>query len=323
MNMKAIVYTQTGGPEVLQIKEIPKPQPKNNQVLIRVKACALNIADYQPFEGKIGLTTHLMNLVLRRKGKPIGAEIAGIVESVGLDISHIKIGDAVFGKVAGSLPFGGLAEYALLDQERVEIMPTNLSFAEASSISISFETALGALKKANIKTKDKVMIYGASGGVGTFAIQIAKAMGTTVTGVCSTRNLSQAHQLGCDWVIDYKTQDFRKVGERFDSIIGINGCNPMKAYQALLKPNGLFVGVGNAKQASLALVKSFTSKQFTYLAGITSLQKGYLTYAKELVEQGKLRAVIDKVYQTYEIQDAIRYCIEEHPQGKVVINVDF
>ena len=321
--MKAIVYTKVGGPEVLQVREVPKPQAKKNQVLIRVKACALNVADYQPFEGKIGLGTHAMNLLLGRKGKPIGAEIAGIVEEVGPEISHIQVGDRVFGKVAGTMPIGGLAEYALMDKERVEAMPTGLSFSEAASLSISFETALGSLKKAAIKPGDEVLIYGASGGVGSFAIQIAKARGARVTGVCSTRNVTQAYQLGCSLVIDYKKEDFRQVGHTFDAIIGINGCNPMKDYKKLLKPDGIFVGIGNAKQASLALAKSFTSRQFTYLAGLVSPQKGYLTYAKELVEQGQLRPMIDKVYKTSQVQEVIRYCLEEHPQGKVVVAVDF
>lgn len=271
-SMKAIVYTKTGRPEVLQIKNLPKHQAQKNQVLIRVKVCVLNVADYQPFEGKINLSIHAMNLLLGRKGKHIGAEIAGIVEEVGPGISQFKVGDKVFGKVAGTMPVGGMAEYALMDKERVELMPTGLSFAAAASISISFETALGALIKANIKAGHEVMIYGASGGVGSFAIQIAKAMGARVTGVCSVRNVSQAYQLGCSQVVDYKREDFRQVGRTFDAIIGINGCNPMKDYQKLLKPKGIFVGVGNAKQASLALVKSFTSKQFTYLAGLVSLQ---------------------------------------------------
>lgn len=167
------------------------------------------------------------------------------------------------------------------------------------------------------------MIYGASGGVGLYAVQLAKVMGASVTGVCSTRNVALAKRMGCSEVIDYKKEDFAKVEKKFDAIIGINGCNSMKIYKKLLKPAGLFVGVGNAKQAARALFRSFISKNFTYFAGPMMPQKDYLAYAKQLAEAGKLTPHIDKIYSVANTKDAIRYMVESHAQGKVVVRMDF
>lgn len=324
--MKAMVYTRTGGLDVLEIKEIKKPIPNDNQVLIAVKAGALNISDYERFKtmnDKVSFSTKIMNAVMGFKGAPVGAEISGIVVEVGKNITCVKKGDSVYGKSAGFFPKGGFAQYALLDKERVYQKPENLSFEQASAISISFETALGAIRKAKIKTGQQVMIYGSSGGVGLYAVQLAKVLGAAVTGVCSTRNIEIARQMGCDYLIDYKKEDFTKIEKRFDVIIGINGCNPMKIYKKLLKEDGVFVGVGNAKQGFMAMFASLISKNFTYFAGAMSLQNGYLSYAKELAEAGKLVPYIDKVYSIRDTQEAIKYIITSHAQGKVVVSMDF
>lgn len=324
--MKAVVYTKTGNPDVLQVKELPCPRPKAKQVLIKVKACALNVADIQPFEqkkGKIPLSVRAMNLALGRKGKPIGAEIAGIAVKVGQDISHIRPGDLVFGKSAGFAPVGGCAEYALMDEKRVALMPESLSFEEAASLSISFDAALGAVNKGRIKSGDQVLVYGASGGVGSFAVQLAKVRGARVTGVCSGRNRLLALENGCSQVVDYQKEDFRKLETRFDVILGINGYNPMSDYQKLLKEDGIFVGVGNAKQGMAALAKSFSSKQFPYLAGILDPQEDYLNLARQLVEKGQLKTHLDQIFSVYQTKEAISYLLTEHAQGKVVIHIDF
>lgn len=324
--MKAMIYTKTGGLDVLKVQNIEKPTPNDNQVLIAVKAGALNIADYQRFESlseNVSLTNKMMNLVMGFKNAPLGAEISGTVVAVGKNITHVKVGDSVFGKTAGSFPKGGFAEYALMDKDRVYQKPENFSFEQASAVSISFETALGAVRKAKIQSGQEVMIYGSSGGVGLYAVQLAKALGANVTGVCSTRNIELAKAMGCDQIIDYKKEDFIKVGKKFDAIIGINGYNPMKSYKKLLKENGIFVGVGNAKQGFSAMFRSFTSKNFTYLAGMASLQEGYLAYAKELAEANKLVPYIDKVYSVNDTAEAIRYILTEHTQGKVVVKMDF
>lgn len=324
--MKAMVYTKNAGLDALQIKEIKKPIPKDNQVLIAVKAGALSITDYERFKtlsDKISLSMKITSTLMGFVGSPIGAEISGVVMEVGKNITHVKKGDFVFGKSAGFFPKGGFAEYALLDKERVYQKPENLSFEQASAISISFETALGAVRKANIKKGENVMIYGASGGVGLYAVQLAKIMGASVTGVCSTRNIELAKTMGCDKIIDYKKEDFTKCGMKFDAIIGINGCNPMKTYKNLLVSDGIFVGVGNAKQGVKAMLTSFISKNFTYLAGVASLQKGYLAYAKELAEAGKLKPHIDKIYSVRDTREAIKYIVTSHTQGKVVLTMDF
>ena len=324
--MRAVIYTKTGGLEVVKQQSVKMPLPKDDQVLIEVKACALNVSDYQRFQtknGKIPFSTALTNKMMGYIGKPLGAEISGIVVKVGKNVTHVQKGDAVFGKTAGSAPAGGIAEFALMDKDRVYKKPENFSFEEAATVSISFDTALGAVRKANIKPGQKVMVYGASGGVGLYAVQLAKAAGAEVTGVCSTRNTELAKTAGCDLVIDYKKQDFTRSDKKYDVILGINGCNPMKKYKKILSDKGVFVGVGDMNQAMKALMASFTSHNFTYYAGAFTKQEDYLQYAKELAETGKLHAYIDKVYSVNETVNAIQYLLTSHASGKVVIKTDF
>lgn len=324
--MKAMIYTKTGNLEVIKQQSVQMPLPNDDQVLVEVKACALNISDYQRFQtknGKIPVSTHITNKLMGYVGKPLGAEISGIVVKTGKNVTHVKKGDAVFGKTAGNSPVGGIAEYAVMDADRVYLKPDNYSFEEASAVSISFETALGAVRKANIESGQKVMVYGASGGVGLFAVQLAKVAGAEVTGVCSTRNVELAKTAGCDKVIDYKKQDFTQSNIKYDVILGINGCNPMKKYKSMMKENGIFVGVGDVNQAMKALVASFTSHNFTYYAGAFTKQEDYLQYAKELAEAKKLQVYIDKVYSANQTIDAIQYLLTSHASGKVVVKIDF
>ena len=324
--MKAMIYTKTGNLEVIKQQSVKMPLPNDDQVLVEVKACALNISDYQRFQtknGKIPVSTYITNKLMGYVGKPLGAEISGIVVKTGKNVTHVKKGDAVFGKTAGNSPVGGIAEYAIMDADRVYLKPDNYSFEEASAVSISFETALGAVRKANIKSGQKVMVYGASGGVGLFAVQLAKVAGAEVTGVCSTRNVELAKTAGCDKVIDYKKQDFTQSNIKYDVILGINGCNPMEKYKSMMKENGIFVGVGDVNQAMKALVASFTSHNFTYYAGSFTKQEDYLQYAKELVEAKKLQVYIDKVYSANQTVDAIQYLLTSHASGKVVVKIDF
>lgn len=324
--MKAMVYTREGGLDVLQIRELPKPSPTSRQVLIAVKAGALNVTDCERFKtlsDKVPLSMRLMNRALGFVGKPIGAEISGIVVETGAEVAHVKVGDQVFGKVAGFAPAGGFAEYALMDRERVNAKPSNLSFEQAAAVSISFETALAATRRAKVASGQDVLIYGASGGVGLYAVSLARAAGAKVVGVCSTRNIEIAKKAGCDSVIDYKTEDYTKCGLKFDAILGINGQNPMRDYQKLLKPDGVFVGVGNARQAFGALLKSLTSKHFSVIMGPKDKQPDYLSYAKELAESGNLVPYVDRVYPVAEAADAIRYLLTAHAQGKVVLRMSF
>ena len=324
--MKAVIYTKTGGLDVLKKQSIERPLPNDNQVLVEVKACALNIGDYQRFQtknGKIPLSTRITNQLMGYVGKPLGSEVAGIVKKVGKNVTCVKEGDAVFGKTSGTAPVGGIAEYALMDADEMCLKPDCLSFEEASTIAISFETALGAIRKANIKPQQNVMIYGASGGVGLYAVQLAKTAGAVVTGVCSTRNKELAKTAGCDKVIDYKKEDFTKTNIKYDAIIGINGCHPMKVYRSMMKEKGIFVGVGNVNQAMKALMASLTSHHFTYYAGAFTKQVDGLQYAKSLVEAKQLHTYIDKVYSVNETKQAIQYLLTSHASGKVVIKTDF
>ena len=324
--MQAVIYTKTGGLEVIKQQSVEMPLPNDEQVLVEVKACALNIGDYQRFQtkdGKIPISTYITNKLMGYVGKPLGAEIAGIVTKTGKKVTHVKVGDAVFGKTAGTAPVGGIAEYAVMDTDRVCKKPDNFSYEEASAVSISFDTALGAVRKADITNGQKVMIYGASGGVGLFAVQLAKVAGAEVTGVCSTRNTELAKSAGCDRVIDYKKKDFTKSDIKYDAVIGVNGCNSMKKYKSIMKEDGIFVGVGDVKQAMKALVASFKSHNFTYYAGAFTKQPGYLQFAKELAEAGRLHTYIDRVYSVNETTDAIQYLLSSHASGKVVIKIDF
>lgn len=326
MTLKAVIYTKTGGLEVIKQQYVETPLIGDNQVLVNVKACALNISDYQRFQtknGKIPISTYITNKMMGYIGKPLGAEISGIVVKTGKNVTHVKVGDAVFGKTAGTSPVGGLAEFATMDAERVCLKPENFSFEEASTVSISFDTALGAVRKAKIKPEQNVMVYGASGGVGLYAVQLAKVAGAIVTGVCSTRNIELAKAAGCDHIVDYKKEDFVRIDQKYDAILGINGCNPMKKYKSILKKNGIFVGVGNVNQAMKALIASFTSHQFTYYAGAFTKQSDYLKYAKELAETEKLHTYIDKVYSVNATPEAIQYLLSSHARGKVVIKIDF
>ena len=324
--MKAVIYTKTGGLEVIKQQSAEMSVPDDDQVLVEVKACALNIGDYQRFQtknGKIPISTYITNKMMGYIGKPLGAEIAGIVTKKGKNVTHVKTGDAVFGKTAGTAPVGGIAEYAVMDADRVCLKPDNFSFEEAAAVSISFDTALGAVRKADITNGQRVMIYGASGGVGLFAVQLAKVTGAEVIGVCSTRNIELAKSAGCDRIIDYKKEEFTKTDIKYDAIIGVNGCNPMKKYKSIMKEKGVFVGVGDVNQAMKALVASFTSHNFTYYAGAFTKQQDYLQYAKELAETGRLHTYIDRVYSVNETTEAIQYLLSSHASGKVVIKIDF
>lgn len=324
--MKAVVYTGKGGLEALRIQSVQMPLPDDDQVLVKVRACALNISDYQCFQtrnGKMPISTRITNKLMGYVGKPLGAEIAGVVVRTGENVTHVKAGDAVFGRTSGTAPVGGIAEYAVMDADRVYRKPCNFSFEEASAVSISFDTALGAVRKANIKPGQNVMIYGASGGVGLYAVQLAEAKGAVVTGVCSTRNVKLAESAGCDRVVDYRKEDFTETDLKYDAVIGVNGSNPMRKYKSIMKEDGIFVGVGNVNQAMKALAASFVSHNFTYYAGAFTRQPDYLQYAKELAESGKLHAYIDRVYSVNETREAIRYLLLSHAGGKVVIGVDF
>jgi NADPH:quinone reductase-like Zn-dependent oxidoreductase len=328
--MKGIVYTQFGSPEVLKLMDVEKPVPKVNQVLIKVKASALTNLEYtrfiEPIEGrKTPLMIHLMDKILKAEGKVIGSEVSGIVEEVGKCVTSVKKGDEIFAVAVGLQ--GAWAEYAVADETIVCLKPTNLSFEAAAVIPIGGITALGAVRIAKIKNGQQVLVYGASGGVGQYALQLSKAYGAIVTAVCSTRNLGMARGIGADYVIDYKQENFAKTGKTYDAIIAVNGYNPIGIYKKLLKKDGIYVAIGGMKQGIMgALQGPFYSnggKKMTSSTYFKAVKQKYLPHLKELAEEGKITPFIDRIFSVKDIPQAITYIVKNHAQGKVAINIDF
>ena len=320
--MKAIVYTQYGPPEVLQLKEVEKPTPKEHQVLVKVHAASANAMDYRRFE-KQSLLGRLMDKVLiKAVNTVLGADVAGTVEAVGSSVTEFHPGDEVFGIAPGAF-----AEYVCNGASKFALKPANLSFEEAAAVPVAAFTALQGLRdKGQIAPGQKVLIDGASGGVGTFAVQIAKSFGAEVTAVCSTRNLDIARSIGADHVIDYTREDFTKSGKRYDLILAVNGHHSILDYRRALSANGRCVVAGGPLAQVLQvillgpLVSRIGRKQIGF-QGIATTPKEDLLVIKQLLEVGKIVPVMDKNYPLRETAEAIRYLVKEHARGKVVITV--
>ncbi len=322
--MRAIVCNKYGSPDVLELKEIEKPMPLDNQVLVKVHSASLNFGNLVLLTGKPFLARFAFGL-LRPKYTIPGGDIAGVVEAVGKDVKQFQPGDEVFGDLS-ICGWGGFAEYVTAPEQALALKPTNISFEEAAATPMASVTALQGLRdKGKIKSGQKVLIYGASGGVGTFAVQIAKSFGAEVTAVCSTRNLEISNSIGADRIIDYTKEDFTQEEERYDLILGVNGSNSISAYKRALKPNGSFVHVGGAESQmfqSLVLapfISMFGSKKISTL--LQRANQNDLIYMKELIEAGKVKPVIDKRYKLNEIPEAFKYFQEGHAQGKVVLTI--
>ena len=324
--MKAIVYTKYGPPEVLQLKEVAKPEPTDNQVLVKVQAASANALDYRRFETTSTLGRFMDEVLLKATNKVLGADIAGRVEAVGAAVTQFRPGDEVFGVSAGSV--GGFAEYACAAEDNLALKPANLSFEAAAAVPVAALTALQGLRdNGQIQPGQKVLISGASGGVGTFAVQIAKSFWTEVTAVCSTRNLDMARSIGADYVVDYTKEDFSRNGRRYDLIIAVNGYHSILDYRRALSPSGIYVAVGGSIaqifQAMLLgpLVSRIGSRKMGFM-GIAKINQKDLVFIKELLEAGKVAPLIDRCYPLSEAVKAIRYLVEEHARGKVVITVE-
>ncbi|OCA85294.1 NAD(P)-dependent alcohol dehydrogenase [Pseudobacillus wudalianchiensis] len=322
--MKAIVCDKYGSPDVLELKEIKKPLPTENQVLVKVHSASLNFGNLVLLKGKPFLARFAFGLIRPKYSIP-GGDIAGKVEAVGKEVKLFQAGDEVFGDLSGC-GWGGFAEYVTVPEYTLALKPANISFEEAAATPMASVTALQGLRnKGKIKPGQKVLIYGASGGVGTFAVQIAKSFGAEVTGVCSTRNLDILHSIGADHVIDYTKEDFTKNEEYYDLILGVNGSNSISAYKRALKPNGSFVHIGGSEsQFFQALVLgpfiSMTgSKKISNL--LQRANQKDLNYVKELLETGKVKPIIDKRFELSEVTEAFKYFQEGHAQGKVVITI--
>jgi len=323
--MKAIVYTKYGPPDVLQLKEVAKPEPKDHQVLVKVQAASANALDYRRFEMASILGRIMDVVVLKAINKVLGADIAGRVEAVGAAVNQFKPGDEVFGVSAGSL--GGFAEYACAAENCLALKPANLSFEAAAATPVAALTALQGLRdKGQIQHGQKVLIYGASGGVGTFAVQLAKSFGTEVTAVCSTRNLDMARSIGADHVIDYTREDFTRNQPRYDLIFAVNGYHSLSAYKRALSPQGTYICAGGSlpQVFQAMLLGPWMSKNGAKKLGsmgISKVNHDDLVYLGELLRTGKVAPFIERYYPLSEVPAAIQYLANGHAQGKVVITV--
>lgn len=319
--MQAIVITKYGPPlEVLQLKQVEKPAPTHNQVLVKVHAASVNKKDLAPVRG--ALVARLLGTgLLEPKRKLLGDDIAGRVEAVGKNVKQFQPGDEVFGDALGAF-----AEYACAGEDWLALKPANVTFEDAATVPIAALTALQGLRAGQIQPGQKVLINGASGGVGTFAVQIAKSFGTEVTAVCSTGNLDTARWMGADHVIDYTQEDFTQNGQRYDLIVAANGDCSILGYRRALSPKGICVVLGGSLaqifQALLVgpFISKIGSKKLGFM-GIAKLNQKDLVFLKELLEAGKIKPVIDRRYPLSETAEAIRYLEEGHARGKVVITV--
>ncbi|MDH4120616.1 MAG: NAD(P)-dependent alcohol dehydrogenase [Deltaproteobacteria bacterium] len=322
--MKAMVYAKYGPPEVLSLKEVEKPSPQANEVLVKVVASSINAADWHLLTADIFLV-RLFTGLFKPKKQVLGADLAGRVEAVGHGVAKFKPGDAVFGKVEVQR-LGAYAEYMIAGEEDLVLKPNQVSFETAAAVPLAAVTALQGLRDlGQIQAGHKVLINGASGGVGTFAVQLAKHFGAEVTAVCSTSKVQQAKELGADHVMDYTQQDFTQLEQKYDLILAVNGYHPIAAYQRVLSPQGAYVMVGgHQKQMFAAILKGpWLSKKGGQRLGFLTLKPNPndLPLLKSLLETGKLKPVVDKRFPLSELVEAFRYFGQGHARGKVVISV--
>jgi NADPH:quinone reductase-like Zn-dependent oxidoreductase len=322
--MKAIVITKYGTPDVLELQEVDKPVPKDHEVLVKVHAASLTYSNLFLVSGK-PFPLRLMFGLLKPKLRIPGSDIAGRVEAVGGKAKKFRPGDEVFGDLS-NCGRGGFAEYVSVPENELGLKPANSSFAEAAAVPEAALVALQGLRdKGRIRKGQKVLLIGASGGIGTFAVQIAKYFGAEVTGVCGAANLDLVRALGADHVIDYTKEDFSQNGKRYDLILATKGYRSIFAYKRALSPGGIYVMTGGSWaqifQALLIgpLISMTGSRK---LGGFTVKPNQDLVFMKELIEAGKVKPVIDSCYPLAETAEAFRYYGAGHARGKVVITVD-
>ena len=321
--MKAIVYTRYGSPDVLQLKDVEKPTPGDDEILVRVHTVAVNALDWHLMTGDPFLSRLVLGFP-RPKASILGADIAGRVEAVGKNATQFRPGDEVFGGIGQ----GGFAEYVAVRESRLLLKPASISFEAAAALPVAAVTALQALRdNGHIQPGQKVLINGASGGVGTFAVQLAKSFGAEVTGVCSTRNLDMVRGIGADHVIDYTQEDFTRNGQHYNLIVDIAANHSVSEYQRALSPQGICVVAGFSTMFHMlrstllgSLAARTGSKKFVRF--LAKVYRQDLILLKELLEAGKILPVIDRRYSLSEVPEAMRYFGEEHARGKIIITVD-
>ena len=322
--MKAIICTNYGGPEVLQFTEIEKPLPKNNEILIKIRATTVTVADFRirsftvpkalwlPVRLAIGLSKPRKNI--------LGVELAGEVEAIGKEVKLFKTGDQIF--AATLKDFGAYAEYKCLpESDPIAIKPDNISFEEAAALPIGARTALYFLQQGNIKKGQKILVYGASGSVGTYAVQIAKHYGAEVTGVCSSKNFELIRSLGASKVIDYTSENFTDNLEKYDIVFLAIDKLPFSICNKVLKDTGVYINITNPIKSLHQIWITLTSQKKIIMGGNVPEKPVYLTKIKELVESGELKPIIDKIYNFDQIKEAHDYVGKGHKKGNVAIKV--
>jgi NADPH:quinone reductase-like Zn-dependent oxidoreductase len=324
--MKGVVRRCYGSPDVVRYEDIPVPVPKDDEVLVRVRAASVNPLDFHDVEGSPYLV-RMDDGIGKPQNPRLGVDFAGTVEAVGKSVSRFKPGDEVFGGRSGAF-----AQYVAVREERaITLKPANVTFEQAAAVPIAAITALQALRdKGHVRAGQAVLINGASGGVGTFAVQLAKSFGAEVTGVCSTKNLDLVRSIGADHVIDYTREDFTSATQRYDLIVDIVGTHSLLEYKRVLKPNGTYVmigmvDVGNwfawlAKPIEGMILSPFTSQKFGMM--LAELNADDLAALASLMQAGKLTPVIDRTYKLSETGEALRYLEKGHARGKVVLTVE-
>lgn len=324
--MKAMAYHEYGSPDVLRMEEADKPVPGENQVLVKVRAAAVNPLDWHYMLGKPYLM-RLQSGFFEPKSPQMGVDMAGVVEAVGPGVTRFKPGDEVFGVVPGA--FG---EYAKANEKRIALKPAGLSFEDAAAMPVAAVTALQGLRDSGrLAAGQKVLVNGASGGVGTFAVQIAKALGAEVTGVCSGRNAELVRSLGADKVVDYTKDDFTKGTERYDIVLDNVGNHSLSEVRGVLTPKGIHVLIGGGGPddnpwigpfgsiVGAKIMSPFVDQEFAFM--LAEVNPGDLGVLSQWVGEGKLKSVIDRTYEFDKTPDAVAYVMQGHARGKVVITV--
>jgi NADPH:quinone reductase-like Zn-dependent oxidoreductase len=316
--VKALLYRRYGGPDVLELTDVPQPQPREREVRVRIHAASVNAADRVLLRGKPFLL-RLGTGFPRPRHRTLGFDVAGRVEAVGSRVMEFRVGDDVF----GASSFGAFAERVCVNEETLVPKPAGVSFEEAAATPTAGYTALQGLRKGRIEAGQTVLIDGASGGVGTFAVQIAKAYGANVTAVCSTRNVEIARALGASRVIDYRREDFTREGQSYDLILAANAYRPLSDYRRVLRPGGRYVmtGGGGVQILQAMLLGAFVSMTSSRRMGniMAVARKNDLVVLSELLETGRVKPVIDRTVALSDVPAAIRYLEEEHARGKIVV----